>query len=443
MLVVVNDNIILVGTAHVSAKSVAEVREAIRKYRPDIVAVELDKNRFIVLTKKRKWEETSLLDVLKQGKGFLMLAQIFLAMFQRRLGSEYGVEPGAEMVAAIKEAKKFGVEVALVDRDITVTFKRAWRSMTFREKLRLFWYSIKALVGYDRLMEEEELELELEKKGKAGTEPEKLKLKEKGEKLDLEKLMDEDVISMLMEELKSFVPNAANALIDERNQYIAKRILDETAKPPKPRKLRVLKRPKPPKDGLIRAKKRTKSRVLAVVGAGHVKGVRENIEHPDKIPPLETLDEMPKKRISKLKLIGYLIPAFFIAVLIWILHTGEYQKFYDIFLWWILINGICSAIGALIAKGHPLTIATAFAAAPFTSLNPAVGAGWVAGYVQAKISTPTVKDLSLLSEIETLKEFFNNKAIRVLMVAALANVGSSIGTFIALGKIGEILSGMV
>ena len=173
MLVVVNDNIILVGTAHVSAKSVAEVRAAIQKYRPDIVAVELDKNRFIVLTKKRKWEETSLIDVLKQGKGFLMLAQIFLAMFQRRLGSEYGVEPGAEMVAAIKEAKKFGVEVALVDRDITVTFRRAWRSMTFREKLRLFWYSIKALVGYDRLMEEDELELELEKEGKKGKEPEK------------------------------------------------------------------------------------------------------------------------------------------------------------------------------------------------------------------------------------------------------------------------------
>ncbi len=425
MIVVVDKDIILVGTAHISAKSVAEVRNAIKKYRPDIVAVELDKSRYKVLTKKRKWEESSILDVLKQGKGFLMLVQIFLAMFQRRLGKEFGVEPGSEMVAAIKEAKKLGVEVALVDRDITVTFKRAWRTMTFREKLRLFWYSIKALIGYDRIMEEEELELETE--GKDG----KVKIKEKGEKLDLDKLMDEDVISIMMEELKSFVPNASNALIDERNHYIARRIVQEVEKPPRVHKLRVLKKPKPDTKRKPKAK-RTHSRVLAVVGAGHVKGIKEDLRYVNKLPSLESLDELPKKGISKLKLIGLLIPLIFVAVLIWILYTGEYQKFIDIMLWWILINGIFSAIGAALARGHPVTVATAFAAAPFTSLNPAIGAGWVAGYVQAVISTPAVKDLQKLSEIETMKEFFVNPAIRVLMVAAFANLGSSIGTFVAL-----------
>jgi pheromone shutdown protein TraB len=425
MIVVVDKDIILVGTAHISAKSVAEVRNAIKKYRPDIVAVELDNSRYKVLTKKRKWEESSILDVLKQGKGFLMLVQIFLAMFQRRLGKEFGVEPGSEMVAAIKEAKKLGVEVALVDRDITVTFKRAWRTMTFREKLRLFWYSIKALIGYDRIMEEEELELETE--GKEG----KVKIKEKGEKLDLDKLMDEDVISIMMEELKTFVPNASNALIDERNHYIARRIVEEVEKPPRLRKLRVLKKSKPDTKCKPKAK-RTRSRVLAVVGAGHVKGIKEDLRYVNKLPSLESLDELPKKGVSKLKLIGLLIPLIFVAVLIWILYTGEYQKFIDIMLWWILINGIFSAVGAALARGHPVTVATAFAAAPFTSLNPAIGAGWVAGYVQAVISTPTVKDLQKLSEIETMKEFFVNPAIRVLMVAAFANLGSSIGTFVAL-----------
>jgi pheromone shutdown protein TraB len=425
MIVVVDKDIILVGTAHISAKSVAEVRNAIKKYRPDIVAVELDNSRYKVLTKKRKWEESSILDVLKQGKGFLMLVQIFLAMFQRRLGKEFGVEPGSEMVAAIKEAKKLGVEVALVDRDITVTFKRAWRTMTFREKLRLFWYSIKALIGYDRIMEEEELELETE--GKEG----KVKIKEKGEKLDLDKLMDEDVISIMMEELKTFVPNASNALIDERNHYIARRIVEEVEKPPRLRKLRVLKKSKPDTKRKPKAK-RTRSRVLAVVGAGHVKGIKEDLRYVNKLPSLESLDELPKKGVSKLKLIGLLIPLIFVAVLIWILYTGEYQKFIDIMLWWILINGIFSAVGAALARGHPVTVATAFAAAPFTSLNPAIGAGWVAGYVQAVISTPTVKDLQKLSEIETMKEFFVNPAIRVLMVAAFANLGSSIGTFVAL-----------
>jgi pheromone shutdown protein TraB len=425
MIVVVDKDIILVGTAHVSAKSVAEVRTAIQKYRPDIVAVELDKNRYKVLTSKRKWEETSIIDVIKQGKGFLMLVQIFLAMFQRRLGKEFGVEPGSEMVAAIKEAKKFGIEVALVDRDITITFRRAWRTMTFREKFRLFWYSIKALIGYDRIMEDDELEIEAE------TNDETVKIKEKGEKLDLEKLMDEDVISLMMDELKSFVPHASNALIDERNHYIARRIVEETEKPPRLRKKRVLKKAKP-KPKPEPEHKRTRSRVLAVVGAGHVKGIKSDLGRVDKLPSLESLDELPKKGISKLKVIGLAIPLLFIGILIWILYTGEYQKFIEIMIWWILINGVLSAIGAALARGHPLTIITAFAAAPWTSLNPAIGAGWVAGYVQAKISTPTVKDMQALSEVETMGEFFKNPAIKVLMVAAFANLGSSIGTFAAL-----------
>ncbi|UCH89456.1 MAG: TraB/GumN family protein [Thermoplasmata archaeon] len=425
----VGDRILLVGTAHISEKSVEEVRKAITDYKPDIVAVELCKDRYIALRNKRRWENTSVIDVLRSGKGFLVLIQTFLAMIQRRLGKELGVEPGSEMLAAIKEARKADIEVALVDRKITVTFRRAWRSMTIGEKFKLVWHSMKALVGYDRALEEEEI--------------------------DLEELMKEDMISMMMEELRNFIPHATYALIDERDMYIAKQIKTSAeanesdlkpiiARKPK-KKLRSLKNKKKDLELKQAEKKKIKAelkpaprKVLAVVGAGHLKGIKKHLEKPEKIPELSELEKVPPKRISILKLIGWLIPILFFAMFAWLLYTGEWWKMQEMFLWWFLINGICSAIGALAAKGHPLTIGTAFVAAPFTSLNPAIGAGWVAGYVEAKVRNPTVKDVRELSTVETLKEFFNNSFIRVLMVMALANVGSMVGTIIAFPYITSI-----
>ena len=173
MEVKVSDSIILIGTAHISQESVDEVRAAIEKYKPDMVAVELCENRYKTLTEKDRWENTPVTHLLKGNKAYLVLAQTFLASIQRRLGKETGVEPGSEMIAAIDEAKKQGREVVLVDRDITVTLKRAWRKMGFREKCRLAWELLKAVVGYD----DEELE-----------------------EVDLKKLMDEDVISTMLKQ---------------------------------------------------------------------------------------------------------------------------------------------------------------------------------------------------------------------------------------------------
>jgi pheromone shutdown protein TraB len=423
----ISDKILVVGTAHISEKSVEEVKSAIRNFKPDIVAIELCKDRYIALQHKRKWEDTSVIDVIKSGKGFLVLIQTFLAMVEGRMGKELGVEPGSEMLAGIKEARRAGVDVALVDRRITTTFKRAWRSMTIREKFKLVWHSMKALVGYDRAMEEEEI--------------------------DLEELMKEDVISMMMEELRKFVPNATYALIDERDMYIASRIHSSSMLPgqevkhfiaarPKPRKLKnkkkerklLLKRQEDVKPELIKPPRK----VLAVVGAGHLKGIENHLKNPEKIPDLKELEEVPRKRISMLKLFGYMIPLAFGLMFLWLIYIGDWGKTKDIFLWWFLINGICSAIGTVAAKGHPASIGTAFLAAPFTSLNPTIGAGWVAGYVEAKVRNPTVKDIRQLSTIESFGEFFNNKFVRVLMVMALANLGSMIGTLIAFPYITSI-----
>jgi pheromone shutdown-related protein TraB len=386
----VNDNIILVGTAHISEDSVKEVRKVIEECKPDIVAVELCQRRYDAITKKDSWENKPVTTLLKGNNAYFMLAQTFLASIQRKLGKDHGVEPGSEMIAAMQEAEKHNVEVALVDRDISVTLKRAWKKMGFREKTRLTWEFLKAMIGFD----EEDLE-----------------------DLDLEELMDQDVISQLMEEFGQIAPSVATVLIHERDVYIAKKIFDESKK----------------------------GKVVAVVGAGHLQGIKKHLQTTDfdKVD-LKELEYVPKKRIKVGKTVAYAIPVLFVAVIAWLLFTrgtAAWTDIKDIFLWWFLINGVLSALGAAIARGHLLTIATAFAAAPLTSLNPAIAAGWVAGFVEAKLRTPKMKDFQDMSKLENLKDFWNNKVIRLLMVVALTNLGSMIGTFIAGGKIFQIVFG--
>jgi pheromone shutdown-related protein TraB len=385
----INDRITLVGTAHISQESVEEVKKVITQEKPDIVAVELCQRRYDAITKKDQWESTPVNKLLKSNNAYLMLAQTFLGSIQRKLGKEYGVEPGSEMIQAMKEAENQKMQVALVDRDISITLKRAWRKMGIREKFRLTWEFLKALIGFD----EEELE-----------------------ELDLESLMKEDVISAMMEEFGEIAPSVKTVLITERDQYISQKILDESKK----------------------------GKVVAVVGAGHLKGIKKQLEKKDLNLNLKDLEEVPKKRIKWAKTFAYVIPILFVSLIVGLLFfRGEaaYKDIQDIVLWWFLINGSLSALGALIARGHVLTIIAAFLAAPLTSLNPAIAAGWVAGYVEAKVRTPVVKDFKNLSKIDSFKDFWNNRVIRLLMVVALANLGSMIGTFIAGGQILRIVFG--
>ncbi|PNX50931.1 MAG: hypothetical protein BV456_05120, partial [Thermoplasmata archaeon M8B2D] len=348
MHVKVNDNIILVGTAHISKDSVEEVKQVIEEHKPDIVAVELCKRRYESITKKDQWENTPISKLLNSSNAYLLLAQTFLGSIQRKLGKEYGVDPGSEMIAAMDEAKKKGVNVALVDRDITVTLRRAWKRMGFREKFRLAWEFLKALIGYD----EEELE-----------------------EVDLEKLMDQDVISTMMEEFGEIAPSITEVLINERDKYIAKKILEESKK----------------------------GKVVGVVGAGHLNGIKKYLQKEKIDVDLKELEYVPKKRFSILKTIAYAIPVIFAALMVYIFFFGGWEETLVALGWWFLINGSLSAIGTIIARAHPLTWLTAFVAAPITSLNPAIAAGWVAGYVEAKLRTPVVKDFKELSKIESLR----------------------------------------
>jgi len=379
----VNDNIILVGTAHISKDSVEEVKQVIEEHKPDIVAVELCKRRYDSITKKDQWENTPISKLLNSSNAYLLLAQTFLGSIQRKLGKEYGVDPGSEMIAAIDEAKKQGVDVALVDRDITVTLRRAWKRMGFREKFRLAWEFLKALIGYD----EEELE-----------------------EVDLEKLMDQDVISAMMEEFGEIAPSITEVLINERDKYIAKKILEESKK----------------------------GKVVGVVGAGHLNGIQKYLQKEKINVDLKELEYIPKKKVSIFKVIGYLIPVVFIILIAYMYFHFGWEETLEALKWWILINGSLSAIGTLLARGHILSIIAAFFAAPITSLSPAIAAGWVAGYVEYKVRKPVVKDFKDLGKLETLRDFWKNKVIRLLFVVAFANLGSMIGTFVALWYIAQL-----
>ena len=353
-----------------------EVREAIRKHRPDIVAVELDPARYKVLTGEREWKDLPITRIISGTNPYFFIAQAFLSAMQRRIGMEQGVEPGAEMLAAVEVAAEEDLKVLLADRDIGITLKRAWKKMSLREKLRLTWNLLAAITG----VYEEEM----------------------GE-IDIDTLMQEDMISMMVDELSELVPSVADVLIYERDTFIAKKILQAS------------------KDG----------KVLAVVGAGHLNGLVSKLEEGGPFPTYNDLNYVPVKRFSWARLIAYGVPWIFLSWFLFLAFTGQYETLQTSFFWWFIINGTFAAIGAAIALGHPLSIATAFCVAWFTSLNPTLAAGWFAGLVEAKIRKPTMTDLEYI-EAESVRGFLGNKVVRVLMVTALANLGSVIGTIFAL-----------
>jgi pheromone shutdown-related protein TraB len=378
---VVSPTLILVGTAHVSPESVREVKEVILAERPDVVAVELDAPRREALENRQQWENTPIQKLLKSDKLWMFLTQSLLASYQRRLGDELGAEPGAEMLAAMAAAKEIGAEVLLADRDIGITMKRAYRMMSFREKVRLMWELMKSFVGAEEEAEDQK-------------------------PLDIKEMMHEDAITQMMEELGQMAPSIKTVVLDERDIYLAT-------------KVRV-----PSEQG---------KKVVAVVGAGHMAGIKKRLQEP--VPDLKPLEALPPKKFPWGKIIGWFLPLLIVGLFVWFgyqgFRSGNFNKLRDAAIYWILITGGFSALGTALARGHILSILTAFLMAPITTLHPALAAGWFAGLTEAYMRTPVVKDFQGLSAIKTMKDFFGNRVIRVLMVAALANVGAMIGFFVA------------
>jgi len=413
------NNIILVGTGHILEKSVREVEEVIDREEPDVVAVELCEGRFRAL--KGDMEDFSIKDVISGGSPFLLLTHWLLAYVQRKMGAELGIEPGADMMAAIKKAEERGCEIALIDRPIQVTMQRFWSAMKFTEKIKMI-FSIIFAVGSMKGIKD------------AGEEGIGIGI-EKGEGknyIELDRITDDDVVTQLMEELREFSPGAATALLDERDAYIAGNL----------RELELHAISKEGTSADVDAKEEEEGRkIVAVVGAGHVAGIKNLLEHPESIPPRDELCSIPKKRRFGIKnLLGVGLGAALLIILLVVIFSGiSFDILLKAFFLWFIINGVLSAAGVVIARGHPLSALTAFSVAWLTSLNLFLAAGWFAGLAEVHFRKPTVEDAKSMLNVESLRELRRNKLFKVILVAALANIGSMLGTFIGIGVVGHEL----
>ena len=379
MTVYISPNLRLLGTAHISTKSVEAVKQQIAEFEPEVVAVELCQSRYNSLISGRRLDKEGLLKVIKEGKAPLVLLQSLLAAEQRKLGLDEGQQPGAELLEAVNISESSGLRVELIDRDIQTTLRRAWRKMKLREKIKII---------YSMLGEEEE-----------------------DEDIDLDEILENrDILSDLMNELKQFSPGAGEVLIDERDQFLAQKLLQ------------------------IDPNKRT----LAVVGAGHLSGIENNLRKVAEPSLIEELSMVPK-RSAVSKSIPWLVPVLVFGLFGFFLYQGSSVDIVELFTLWTLANAVLAAIGCIIARGHILAVMTAALASPITSLNPTLAAGWFAGYVQLKVAEPTAEDLQEFLKLESLGSFWTNKAGRVLLVTALTNLGSMLGAWIAAaGLIGGI-----
>ncbi len=373
--------IIMVGTAHISQESVDTVIRSIDEHQPDTVCVELDEQRYQSLINQKGWESLNIKDVIKKGQMPFLLANLALSSYQKKMGLQTGVKPGAELAAAAQTANERGMQVELVDRNIRTTLLRTWRKAGFWNKMKV----MAALLG--SLFEKQELDEE-----------------------QLAELRKGDTLSQMLEEMGKLLPSVKTILVDERDTYMAYHIRNAPGE-----------------------------KVLAVVGAAHMPGIlKKLVQEIDE----ETIEEIstipPKPTISKV--IPWLIPGIVVALFIGGFFFGDHQKLANAAIAWVLANGLLSALGALIAFGHPITIISAFVAAPITSLNPTIGAGFVTAFVQAFVAAPTVRDMEHVGDdLTTLKGWWRNRLARVMLVFFFSSLGSAAGTFIALGWLKNIL----
>ena len=363
--------IFLVGTAHVSRESVDLVQKVIANEKPDCVCVELDNKRYQALSGRKRWESLDLKEIIKKKQLSTLLVNLILSSYQKKLGMQLGVMPGAELLQATREAEKYSIPVSLCDRDVRVTLRRAWHGTSFLKKGYLLATLLASLFDKTELTEEK-----------------------------LEELKKKDVLSELMSELGEAMPVLKRVLIDERDIYLAEKI-----------------------------KKSAGRKLVAVVGAGHVAGIKKRIEE-DNSKVMSEISIFPP--VSPwIKALGWAIPLLIIGSLVGIgIQKGSDAAGANL-LYWILANGIPSAIGALLAWAHPLTIASAFAAAPVTSLTPVIGAGYVTAFVQVMVRPPVVREFETVAEdMSTMTGWWRNKLLRVFLAFLLPGFGSLIGTWI-------------
>ena len=363
--------IIIVGTAHVSRESADLVEQVIEEETPDTVCVELCRSRYEAIKQKSSWEKTDIFKIVREKRTALLLSQLLMASMQKKLAEKFGINPGEEMLRAVARAEEKGMNVVLADRDIRTTLSRTWRKMRLWSKLRLLAEIPLSLFSYDDITKEE-----------------------------VENLKKHDALDLALRTFGEKMPEVKATLIDERDQYLAHAIATAPG-----------------------------AKVVAVVGAGHVPGIMEyfgsdiDMAAISEIPPRGRWGRVLAWGITA-GIIGLIIAGFF--------RSGGEASLHMV-TWWVAVNSILAGLGALMVLAHPVTIIASIVAAPLTSLNPMIAAGWVAGLTEASLRRPQVKDfIALRTDIASIRGFWRNKITRILLVVVFVNLGSAIGTFVAI-----------
>ncbi len=366
-----DQTIILIGTAHISPESVQLVKKVIEQEQPDCVCLELDDKRYQALTQKKKWQSLDLKEVIKNRQLATLLVSLLMASYQKRLGTSLGVTPGAELLAAAQTANSFQIPISLCDRDVRITLRRAWKSTSFFKKIYLLSSLLVSVFDRTEITEEK-----------------------------LSELKQKDVLTELMDEMGESMPTMKRVLIDERDLYLAEKIKASHGK-----------------------------RIVAVVGAGHVEGIKKTlpVDHRDKIAEISTIPPVSKGY----KFFGWAIPVLILGSIAAIGYQKGGTVAGENMIYWILANGIPAAGGALLALAHPFTIIGAFLSAPLTSLTPVIGAGYVTAFIQVMTSPPKVREFESAGEdIATFTGWWKNRLLRVFLVFLLTGLGSAIGTWV-------------
>ncbi len=374
--------ILLVGTAHISRESVDLVKTVIEQEQPDCVCLELDDKRYRALSQKQQWQSLDLKTIIKNKQLSTLLVSLLMASYQKRLGGQLGVLPGAELLMAAETAKRLQIPLSLCDRDVRITLRRAWKSTSFWKKGYLLASLLTGLFDRSAISEEK-----------------------------LQQLKQSDVLSEMMAEMAETLPDLKRVLIDERDIYLAEKIKSSPGK-----------------------------RLVAVVGAGHLAGMLKGFA-VDNAHQIAEITKIPA--VSRgYKIAGWSVPLLIIGALIAIGVQKGAAVAGENLLFWILANGIPAAIGALLALAHPLTTLGAFAAAPITSLTPVIGAGYVCAFLQVLTSPPMVREFETAGEdIATCRGWWRNRLLRVFLVFFLTSIGSAIGTWVGGYEIFKNLAG--
>ena len=372
-----NREIILVGTAHISQVSKDLVHETIENESPDTVCVELDEGRLKSIQDPNRWKNTDLRDVIKKKQLATLIANLVLGSYQKRMGAQTGVKPGSELKEAVDVANKKNIPIVLADRDIKITLKRTWACTPWYRKFSLLGGLFASIFDKTEISEEE-----------------------------LQKIKEKDALNSMMQEFGNTFPEVKQVLIDERDQFLASKIKNAQG-----------------------------DKVVAVIGAGHMRGIASIIEEDKELPSEESISVIPKGTVIW-KILGWSITLAIIASIALVGYFAGIEKAGQLSLQWVMFTGGGAMLGAIIAGGHPLTILVALVMAPFTGLTPLIGVGFFTALTQVYVRPPRVSEMETLTDdIWQVKRWWKNRVTRVILCFLCPGIPAIIGKILAILKI--------